>query len=56
MILFRNFKAAMRLNRSKDMPVHVSTCASYDFNALTPVVRKVWRWKDMFLRLVAKTS
>jgi len=32
----------MRLGRSKDMSVHVSTCTNYDFNTLTPVVRKLW--------------
>jgi hypothetical protein len=26
------------------MSVHVSTCTSYDFNTLTPVVWKLWRW------------
>jgi hypothetical protein len=34
----------MRLDRSKDISVHVSTCTSYDFNALTPVVWQLWRW------------
>jgi len=24
--------------------VHVSTSTSYHFNALTPVVRKLWHW------------
>jgi hypothetical protein len=42
-ILLRYFKGAMRLDRSKDMSVHVSTCTSYDFNALTSVVWKLWR-------------
>jgi hypothetical protein len=28
----------MRLDGSKDICVHVSTCTDYDFNALTPVV------------------
>jgi len=32
----------MQLHRSKDMSVHVSTCISYDFNALMPVVQKFW--------------
>jgi hypothetical protein len=41
MILLCNVKEAMRLDHSKDMFVHVSTCTSYDFNALTPVVWKV---------------
>jgi hypothetical protein len=40
----------MRLDRSEVMCVHVSTCTSYDFNVLTPVVMCV------FLRLVAKTT
>jgi len=31
----------MRLDRSKDMSVHVSTCTSYDSNILTPVVWKL---------------
>jgi len=34
----------MRLDYSKDMSVHVLTCTSYDFNALTPDVWKLWRW------------
>jgi hypothetical protein len=41
-ILLRNVKGAMRLDHSKNMPVHVSTCTSYNFNALTPVVWKLW--------------
>jgi len=28
----------MRLDRCKDVSVHVSACSHYDFNALTPVV------------------
>jgi hypothetical protein len=43
MILMHDLKGAMRLDRSKDMSVHVSTCTSYDFNALTPVVCKLSR-------------
>jgi len=35
---------AMPRDRSKDMSVHVSTRSSYDFNASTPVVWKLWRW------------
>jgi hypothetical protein len=35
--------------RLKDMSVHVSTCTTYDFNALMPVVWKVWRCKDVFV-------
>jgi hypothetical protein len=30
----------MRLDRSKDMSVHVSTCASYDLSALVAGVSK----------------
>jgi hypothetical protein len=33
----------MRLDRSEDMSVHVSTCTDYDLNALVPVVWKLWR-------------
>jgi hypothetical protein len=43
MTLMSDLKAAMRLYRSKDMSVHVSACISYDFDALTPVVWKLWR-------------
>jgi hypothetical protein len=43
MILLSDLKGAMRLDRSKDMSMHVSTCTSYDFNALTPVVWKLRR-------------
>jgi hypothetical protein len=43
MILLHDLKGTMRLDRSKDMSVHVSTCTSYDFNTLTPVVWKLWR-------------
>jgi len=41
MTLLRDLKGAMRLHHSKDMSVHVSTCTSYDFNTLTPVVSKL---------------
>jgi len=34
----------MQLVHSKDMFVYVSTCTSYDFNALTPVVWQFWCW------------
>jgi hypothetical protein len=43
MILFRDLKGAMRLDRSKDMSKHLSTYAISDFNALTPVLWKLWR-------------
>jgi len=43
MILLRDLKGAMRLDCSMVMYVRVSTCTSYDFNALTPVVWKLWR-------------
>jgi hypothetical protein len=42
-ILLRDLKGAMRLGSSKDMSVHVSTCISYDLNALTPIVWKLWQ-------------
>jgi hypothetical protein len=42
MVLLRGLKEAVRLDCIKDVPVHVSTCTSYDFNALTPVVWKLW--------------
>jgi len=29
---------------SKDMSVHVLTCTSYNFNALKPVLWKLWCW------------
>jgi len=41
-ISLHGLNGAMRFHRSKDMSVPVSTCASYDFNALTPVVWKMW--------------
>jgi hypothetical protein len=44
MILPRNLETAMRLDCSEDMSVHVSTYTAYDFNLLTPVVWKLWRW------------
>jgi len=31
----------MQLYYNKDMSVHISTCISYDFNTLTPVVWKL---------------
>jgi hypothetical protein len=43
MILLRDLKGAMRRDRSKYMTVQVSTCTSYDLNALTSVVWKLWR-------------
>jgi len=44
MILLRDLNGAIRLDSSKAMFVHVSTCTNYDFSALTPVVWKLWRW------------
>jgi hypothetical protein len=35
MILLHYLKGAMRVDRNKDMSLHVSTCTSYDFSALT---------------------
>jgi hypothetical protein len=43
MTLLRHVEGAKRLDHSKDMSAHVSTCSSYDFNALMPVVWKLWR-------------
>jgi hypothetical protein len=37
-ILLRDLQGAMLLDHSKDMSMHVSTCTSYNFNALTPIV------------------
>jgi hypothetical protein len=34
MMLLRYFKGAMLLDHNKDMPIHVSTCTSYDLNAI----------------------
>jgi hypothetical protein len=33
MILLRDLKGAMQLDRSTGVSVHISTCISYDFNA-----------------------
>jgi len=44
MILLHNLKGAMQFDSSKDIPVYVSTSASYDFNALTPIMQKLWHW------------
>jgi hypothetical protein len=38
----------MQFECTKDMPVHVSTCNSYDFNILTPVVWKYGADKTCF--------
>jgi hypothetical protein len=35
-ILLRNLKGAVRLDRGKDMSVHVSTCTSYHFRVFNP--------------------
>jgi len=37
----------MILDHGKDMSVHVSTCTSYNFNALMLVGGKLWRWEDI---------
>jgi len=44
MILLCDLQGAMQLDCSKHMSVHVSTCASYNFNALPPVVWKLGCW------------
>jgi hypothetical protein len=41
MILLYNLKGAIRLERCKDIFVHVSACFNYDFNALTLDVWKL---------------
>jgi hypothetical protein len=43
MILVHSLKEAMQLDSSEDMSVYVSPYTSYYFNALTPVVWKLWR-------------
>jgi len=43
-ILFRDLKRAKRLDRNINTSVHVSTCTRYDFNALTSIMWKLWRW------------
>jgi hypothetical protein len=42
MIFMQNFKGAMWFDYSIDTFVHVSTCTSYNFNVLMPVVWKLW--------------
>jgi hypothetical protein len=42
MTSFLDFKGAMRLDRNKVISMHISTCTSYDFKALTPAVWKLW--------------
>jgi hypothetical protein len=42
-ILLRDLKGAVRLDRSKFMSLQVSTCTIHDFNALTSAVWKLWR-------------
>jgi hypothetical protein len=46
-LLLCDLKETVRLDRSKSTSVHVSICTSFDLNALTPVVWKLWRWKDL---------
>jgi len=41
-ILLRDLKGALTLERSKYMSVHVSTCTSYNFNSLSPVMWRLW--------------
>jgi hypothetical protein len=56
MILLRDLQGAVRLDRSKDLSMHVPTCTSYDFNALTPVVQKLRRneWSVLEQRINIK--
>jgi len=42
MIPMHDLMGATRRNRNKDMSGHVSTLTVYDFNALTPIVWKLW--------------
>jgi len=43
MILLRDLEGAILIDRRKDLSVRVSTFTVYDFNALTPVLWKLWR-------------
>jgi hypothetical protein len=43
MILLRDVEVAMQLDRSKAIYMYAAACTSYDFNALTSVVWKLWR-------------
>jgi hypothetical protein len=42
-ILLRDLTGAMQLELGKEISVHIPPCTSYDLNALTPVVCKLWR-------------
>jgi hypothetical protein len=52
MILLSYLKGVLWLDCSKGRSVHVSACIIYDFNALTPIVRKLC----VFLCPVARLS
>jgi len=41
-IILHDLKESVCFDHSKDMSVHVSICASYDFNALVHFVWKLW--------------
>jgi hypothetical protein len=58
MTLLFSLKGAMRLDRSKDVSVHVSTCTGYDFNPLTRQLCGSGGADKtcVFLRLVVKMS
>jgi hypothetical protein len=43
-VLLPELKGDMRLDRSNDISVYVSTCTAYDLNTSTPFVWKLWRW------------
>jgi hypothetical protein len=43
MVLLGDLNGAMPLGHNKDMSTHVLTCTSHGFNALTPVMWKMWR-------------
>jgi len=44
MILLCYLNGAIHLVCSRDTSVHVSTCTSYNFSALAPVISKLWCW------------
>jgi hypothetical protein len=57
MILLRDVKGAIRLDRSNDMPVHVLTCTTCEFNAINSSCLEVGALiKRVYIRLFAKIS
>jgi hypothetical protein len=56
-ILLCDLKGTVQLDCSKDMSVHVSSCTSYDFNTLMPVVWSCGTDKMcVFLHLIINMS